>query len=287
MEAPEEKYLTQKQVHDRWTGIRAYETHNNGGRPFMVFVDQNKVYLYRDMWDPKNYSRGSIGYLPLGLFEAETVFIGESPRNEMTEFSGGYGPEFSGNSILLHLKDNNYLYIGGEKPFYFNSINTITEYVSPVGNNDVPYPYAIDKDGRYYLMIENVILESVPDEKGDDPYRYYYSKNLMSSDRGYHPPKQPEVKIVDKWLCGTTRYTLRYNPKAAWNYDRLMSRSDDNDGSDEDGTPEKMSIVRNGVVEILSKEEYIELMTYFGKRYGFSELKSRPLSLSGLGTGST
>ena len=71
----------------------------------------------------------------------------------MTKFSGGYGKFFDGNSILLKLSKNKYVYIGSVI-YSFTSYNEITTFISPVGNSDVPYPYAIDEKNNYYLLLE-------------------------------------------------------------------------------------------------------------------------------------
>ena len=41
------------------------------------------------------------------------VFIGKSPVNAMTTFSGGHGPRFDGNSVLLK-RENDYVFVGDE-----------------------------------------------------------------------------------------------------------------------------------------------------------------------------
>jgi len=96
----------------------------------------------------------------------------------MTECSGCYGKEYDGNSFLIHIKDERYVFIG-DKIFTFASYAPINEFVSPVGHNDVPYPHAIDTAGNIYLMIENkIIMNGVDKLKGTPyekyPYDYYY-----------------------------------------------------------------------------------------------------------------
>ena len=66
-----------------------------------------------------------------------------------------------------------WMYIG-ESIYTFTPLSDIIEYFSPIGNSDVPYPYAIDTDGRYYLMIKNVILAPNQNKERFDPYNYYY-----------------------------------------------------------------------------------------------------------------
>lgn len=114
-------------------------------------------------------------------FSPREIFLGKSLKNKMTEFSGGYGAWATGNSILLWIKDNQYVYIG-ESIFRFRSLSKIVKYLSPVGNSGVPYPYAIDYEGRYYLMIENVVVENIPRGFKRDPYDYYYANG-----KGYNP----------------------------------------------------------------------------------------------------
>jgi hypothetical protein len=48
----------------------------------------------------------------------------------------------------------NYTFIGGGVTSFITQA-LIVKYESPIGNNDVPYPYAID-----YLMIEGIMIQS-------------------------------------------------------------------------------------------------------------------------------
>lgn len=164
---------------------KSYLIHDNGGRPFKVVIyksTSNKqivdIYKIDDILNNKlTYNTKIISYIPT------KIFIGKSPKNEMTSFSAGYGPKFDGNSILLCLNDktNEYVYIG-EEIYSFKAKNTIKTYVSPVGNNDVPYPYAIDNSNNYYLMTENTIINmnNISDKKIlNDPYEYYYNNEVQ------------------------------------------------------------------------------------------------------------
>jgi hypothetical protein len=139
-----------------------YFTHSNGGRIFCVEIKSRDVNLYVN-----NQNTKSMRFLE--TIESEQIFIGKSEKNKMTEFSGGYGRKFDGNSILLHLHSNQYMFIGDEV-YVFTSIGKIKSFVSPVGNNDVPYPYAIDDLDNTYLLTETKILKGIY----DDPYDFYY-----------------------------------------------------------------------------------------------------------------
>ena len=141
------------------TKSKTYYIHDNGGRPFKVIITgyTAEVYKLTDMLS-KNYKL------------AKTFKFIES-------FNGG-----NGSSILLQVKSDNkdlntYIYIG-DKIFSFSIKDKIIAYKSPIGNSDVPYPYAISKD-NVYLMLESVVLDKELLEliTIKDPYQYYYFFN--------------------------------------------------------------------------------------------------------------
>ena len=137
-----------KLMHDNY---RMYFIHNNGDRPYLVYVNDD-VYVYEsdDIYDyKKSVINNSKLYTKLVKhYTPEKIFIGESPITKMTEFSAGYGPAFTGNTILLHIKEYNYIIISNTIEEFTTNNDEIIKYYSPVGNNDVPYPYAI---GEKYL----------------------------------------------------------------------------------------------------------------------------------------
>lgn len=90
-----------------------------------------------------------------------------------------------GNTILVNLKGTRYLFIGNMMAYEFDIGEVITEFGSPVGNNDVPYPYARTAT-KIILFIENTVIDKSildnysfnPKDKDNwdskDPYYYYY-----------------------------------------------------------------------------------------------------------------
>lgn len=233
-----------------------FYTHDNGGRPFKVKLNGDVVVYKHDAnWEVDKYETE-----PLFTFEPERVFIGRSPFNEMTEFSGGYGPDFDGNSILLKVGDNRYIFIG-KSIIEFDTLAEITEFVSPVGNNDVPYPFAIDSHGNYYLMIEDVIIKEAPE--GIDPYQLYYNRNLITADIGRVPPQQPVLENfgITEFYNGDDQYTLRYTPFPTEYYDRIVPE-----------LGRELYLVKGGEKKLLTKNDYVKLIEDFGKI-----LKAQPL----------
>ena len=218
-----------------------FNIHYNGDTPFIVEINENQVHIY------SNHGKNHGNTLVLKQ-NAKTIFIGKSPKNKMTTFSGGHGPDFLGNSILLELDDNQYEFIG-KTIFSFVSLARIVEFVSPVGNNDVPYPYAIDIDGNIYLLIESVVLlkgNKVAEEDEEDPYSYYYNKCVMGD------------FYIDE---DNYRFTYCANPEK--NYERLMPM-----------LGKQMFLMDiNGNKSLLSKEDYIRRVNEFGSLMSFEEMK--------------
>lgn len=66
-----------------------YLIHHNGSRPYKVVIDKDKnvkVYKYKseNEYEDKEFK----------TFKPRKIFIGKSPKNKMTIFSGGHGKKF-------------------------------------------------------------------------------------------------------------------------------------------------------------------------------------------------
>ena len=272
--------LQDKQLTDEIDKI--YYIHDNGGRPFRVDISNNTVKIYEQIdcdSDSEINNNNGIMYNtePSHTFQPIKIFIGKSPRDEITKYDKAYGPKFDGNTILLQIDNNEYVFIGSEINSY-NTLGEITEFFSPVGSNDVPYPYAIDDGGNIYLFIENVIIknsEKLNDQMKnyDNPYNYYYDYNLITADiRGGRKPKPPKIEYfnnIDKYFIGDEQYVLNYFPFPSKDYDRLTEDEEFQDDQimyvvDKDGTKRK-----------LDKDSYINLMESFGKVMGFEPLPAK------------
>jgi len=238
---------------------KTYLIHDNGGRPFKVVINDNvSVYNengYNEQTDEIIYSKEPI----INLKGISNIFIGKSPENEMTKFSGGYGPNFDGNSILVHIKDNEYIYIGSEI-FRFHSFAEIIDYKSPVGNSDVPYPYAIDKENNYYLMIESVVINKNSNIL-DDPYYYYYNLEL------FIPKKINGQKIKDFYI-GDKKYDFSYTPTPHKKYDWISSWEDFGDGM--------KFILDNNKEHKIDRKEYIKIIKKIGIDNNIKHLQGYP-----------
>lgn len=234
-----------------------YFTHDNYNRPFCVYIDEtkNEVHVYKR--HDGEYSKELQYYTVLiRTFKTSKIFIGESPLSPMTEYSGAYGAEFDGNSILLKINDNKYVFIG-ETIYSFNTSNEIVKFVSPVGNNDVPYPYAIDDKDNYYFLLEtdNGIL-NIPDiSHREEPYQFYYKiiKDMCISEN------IKGIYMNDEFYYMTT------HPHPTYHYDDLITRL---------GSPIYIQYKGRGQRrKIITREKFIELLENYNKKVGLTQLQ--------------
>jgi hypothetical protein len=219
----ERKPIERKIVPELKKKYEYYHTEDNSGTPFIVHISPDKKdvsvytiptkeeYLFEDDYI---YFKPSEGFPPdnlllytkrLGKFRPKRVFIGASPKNSMTLFSGGHGNDFYGNTILLQVTNSEYIYIQSSIE-RFKVLAPIVKFVSPVGNNNVPYPFAVDEDGNYYLLAFSIIIKDFPEnyiyspsdcecppyvkeKAGKEPYQYYHE--MKSSDE-----KIQKIEIV-------------------------------------------------------------------------------------------
>lgn len=154
-------YFTQGQLNDNKISHSFY-THDNGGRPFKITIENGEIIISKNIDDEsdiklielKNYMGIWIGY-------------------DTTEY------EFHGNSALIKLNHDELMFVG-DTIYKFKPAEEITEYVSYVGNNDVPYPIAYSKNFIYRMLehqyINKKYINIVPNIKhAEDIVIKFYS----------------------------------------------------------------------------------------------------------------
>lgn len=139
----------------RHNNLKLYKTLDNYDIGYFVYVDElnNLVHVYGRTTDIiiDDIEDHLIFTNLIKTLKYLEIFIGTSPFNKMTNFSGGHGKKFDGNSILLRIGENKYASIGIEL-FEFTTDEPIVKYVSSVGNNCVPYPYAESVNWCYDII---------------------------------------------------------------------------------------------------------------------------------------
>ncbi len=152
--------------------INTYLTHDNGGRPFKVIIndEEHKIEVYKetaiDIYSKK----------VLELTEYQTVFIGKD----------SHYPQFEGQSILVKISDFDYVYIGNII-FQLHTKDIITQFISDLGNSDVVYDYAIGTE-NIYLFTEQIYFK----KEQYNPYNCYYKHGVQS--------KRMKKKVIHKRL---------------------------------------------------------------------------------------
>jgi hypothetical protein len=133
----------------KWVKVHTYDIHDNGGRPYVVYTAGKRVMVYSKHYDAQTDSEIIKGKI-MDITCAK-IFIGDDkPKSKWNPTAKNWG---LGNSVLLQRPSGTYVYIGdGIKEFAARPDDTIVDYLSPVGNNDVPYPYAIGKKFMYHML---------------------------------------------------------------------------------------------------------------------------------------
>jgi hypothetical protein len=237
--------------------IYIYYTLDNGGNPFKVEIsDDNIVTVYiQDSEESDIQEKNVYQQVPFKTYKPEKIFIGKSILNKATKFSGARDdPKFDGNSILLEINSKKLEYIHiGAVIYSFKAYAKIKEYVSPVGNSSVPYPYAIDKNDNYYLVIEDVVLQH--DDKiknmikeGYDPYDHYYDNNVIGNGN---------FENINSLKIDNENYMFQYSLE---DFDQKKSRFKN---------AEFYLIKKDGSEEVLTKEKYNTIMNRFANQKRF------------------
>jgi hypothetical protein len=166
-----EKVTLEQHRNDSW-----YDIHENGGTPFIVYINRQKtlVSVYRKpqngyVWD-EEWSRDMKDNLG---FYSELVAEYRNPLKVLL----GKDEQYTGNTILVEHKALQYVYIH-YRILEFNTEERITKLLSPIGNSDVPYPVAVSKN-HYYFLLDDVILPRSLFVKQKDLYSQFY--NLPTS----------------------------------------------------------------------------------------------------------
>jgi hypothetical protein len=113
-----------------------YQIHDNGVTPYLCEVYPEHVKVIFDI--PKE---------PL-LFTYTRVLPGLEEN-----------PQWIRNTVLIDQGENHYIAIGNSGIFSFEAKDKILEYHSPIGNSDVPYPYAIGED-TYGISVKRLKRQS-------------------------------------------------------------------------------------------------------------------------------
>ncbi len=147
-----------------------YLIHDNGGRPFLVRIESpTHVTVYQESDDGEEGDSETATYSRIHSFDhLRRIFIPDDDDEE---------PQYRGNNILLETSNTNEYILISCSISKFQTKSEIVSFSSNMGNNNVPYPIAVDDDGRFYILWDDVVLESIPDNRQRDPTRYWVDKH--------------------------------------------------------------------------------------------------------------
>lgn len=155
--------------------------HDNGDTPFIVIANSNGIYVYK----------AKLNELIIKI----TKYLGYWTGFDSSPY------EFHGNSILIQLTENKYQYVGSDI-YEFKIEDIITDYISPVGNSDVPYPVAYGSENIYFMLDKKYIyteelLTPITVANGEDLYGEFYEHLPFVKGRKIKPFK---YKIIQERL---------------------------------------------------------------------------------------
>ena len=151
---------------------KAYKIHDNGGNPFTV-VDNKKekrVTIFKNIYEDVVDMTTTPELVKLKEFKYLNFWPGSSA-------SAAFGDWEPGNTVIIQKDKSNYVFVNREVlEFQLEKGDAVVTYMSPIGNNDVPYPYIIGKT-HVYLLLEAVILPKESLDLTQDVYSQYYGIN--------------------------------------------------------------------------------------------------------------
>lgn len=180
---------------DKDEKYKEYYIHSNRERPFIVKISKRMLVCLRSTDEKVMY-----------IAKHPEVFIGKHKHNSErmigNKLLAGYFEKLPkgfvsiGNTILVGESDGYYTCLN-DPLVRFKPKEPILRYFSPIGNNDVPYPYALTEHYTYLIIdgvyIENSLRETI------DPYDEYYGWIYKESERTMHKEKFKKFAKKIKW----------------------------------------------------------------------------------------
>ena len=173
-----------------------YEIIDNGGTPFLVFDYGGRIDVYNQHYDEESNQYEIHGKIMDSKYLK--IFVGDNDLNAPDyDLEKGSG---RGNTILLQTGKDKYIYIGHEiKSFTTKDGDVIQKYYSPVGNNAVPYPYAVGQ--KYvYLMLDDMYTPVEMFDLTNDVYTQYY---------GFNMDKKEHDLYLEKFKNKSKKYSVK------------------------------------------------------------------------------
>jgi len=264
--------------------VEVYETHDNGARPFTVTINRKLKQVKVEMQE-EQYFFCNVNNIQLmdvktpKVFDYDTMMLGIHTTPSKKQII---------NTVLFNLADDTCTYVFvGNCCISFVPHAPIVSYVSPIGNSDVPYPYARDEAGYTYLLIEDVcygpseILTDWSKEHDVEDYDFYYNVRNISNQLNYifssnttkahaYSHHYIEYQHLQYWVLKNSKneevetFSIQFTLHPERQYERLV-------------TPEprtlylKTTTPDSALIQV-TKDQYVSFMTKISQKFNFSTI---------------
>jgi hypothetical protein len=173
------RYQFKKSAAESLNEPSVYQTHYNNDRPFLVKVFPEYVEVYQQ----ECTSEGCTTRNKILVSDYKEIFYGDiQPAGPNTPKKG----DQYGNTILLRLKTGEYVYIGDRiYSFKISPGDRIQYYTSPIGDFDIPYPYAIGKTNTYFMLHKKYIPNRLLNFQMNPYSQFFFNKELKNAKKSF------------------------------------------------------------------------------------------------------
>lgn len=167
---------------------RIYIVHDNYTRPFKIIANEDGIFIYKNMSKLNEFK------------------FNDKPIKIIKKFIGyWYGFDSTpnkthGNTILVQISKRKFIFIGFSIKSFTIKDNAL-DYVSPMGNSDVPLPILIG-DKYIYFILDNKYIKrddmehSIKIANGEKLYNEFYGN--IGTKKGSHKKYTMKSKILVK-----------------------------------------------------------------------------------------
>ncbi len=188
-----------KKVEKKVIKGKSYMIHDNFERPFKVVIDGKDVYIYKEGDEEGNYDK------LVKKYEVKKVYIGKSSGlAKGSDHKPNDAKKFEGNSILLQIGKNRYVYIG-DGVYEFEMDDEVEKYYSLLGHSDVPYPVILGKKNVYFMLggdqryvDRKLFPKDMKNVDWEDAYAMYYGHIPGMNKLKDKSKKMKKVKMIHK-----------------------------------------------------------------------------------------
>ena len=142
---------------------KSYYVDDNGAKPFKVVANNKGIVVYKNtLTDDDNDDLVSEGSGNLSRCGQDKYIDVVLKLKKFLGYWSGFDAspyEMHGNSILIKVTKYRYIFVG-HAIYQFDTDEEILDYISYMGNSDVPYPVAYGSEYVYFMLNEEKIKRS-------------------------------------------------------------------------------------------------------------------------------